>query len=294
LSKANEGKRKVNYREAEGVMAVQGLRDVDDEIVPPLTPASLVRLRRAPLLDPGYDDERVHRPATDAVELPIDWGSAGSPMVRPVRQRRGAELHAADDVPRTGAFAMLDGPAPSGGSGRADRATSHGVLGTAAGSAERYVRLCLEVLNGFRPAAHLRTLAGAVEFGDVVSQLSRRRNGIFRLSDRRPARGGVPINRGSYVRHGLPDNQGPAKPVATPPANAVKVSTAAVPVGAGARRNVAGATQPFRLLKMHLSEPRDGVAEAVAVLAYGGTTVALAMRLERHSGQWLCALAQVV
>jgi Family of unknown function (DUF6459) len=278
-------------------MALLGLRNVGDEIAPAASPASVVRLRRAPLLDPGYHDERAQRPAADAVELPLDWTAASSAAVRPVRRSGGAWLRADATSPRTGAVAVLDGPSPRPGhigAGRAGRAASHGVLATAAGSAERYVRLCLEVLNGFRPAAHLRTLAGPVEFSDVVGQLSRRRNGIFRLSDRRSPTGGVPANRGPRAEHAATSNQKRMEATLSAPPNAAKARTAAVAVGVAARRNAAGATQPFRLLKMHLSEPRDGVAEAVAVLAYGGTTVALAMRLERHAGQWLCALAQVV
>ena len=58
-------------------------------------------------------------------------------------------------------------------------------------------------------------------------------------------------------------------------------------------------THPVRLsrsgcARMRLSEPRDGVAEIVAVLSYGGTSLAMALRLERHGDQWLCALAQVI
>ena len=45
---------------------------------------------------------------------------------------------------------------------------------------------------------------------------------------------------------------------------------------------------------MRLSEPRDGVAEIVAVLSYAGSSLAMALRLERHGDQWLCALVQVI
>ena len=77
---------------------------------------------------------------------------------------------------------VSQGPVPQGlgatepGAARSGVALAGGVPPVAA-SAQRYVRICLEVLNGFRPASHLRTLAGPVEFSTVVSQLSRRRNG---------------------------------------------------------------------------------------------------------------------
>jgi hypothetical protein len=61
-----------------------------------------------------------------------------------------------------------------------------------------------------------------------------------------------------------------------------------------AGRNAPGAAQPFRLLRMRLSEPHDGVAEIVAVLSYAGSSLAMALRLERRGDQWLCALVQVI
>ena len=48
--------------------------------------------------------------------------------------------------------------------------------GSSAPAAARYVQVCLEVLNGFRPPSHLRTLTGPVEFDDILRQLRFRRN----------------------------------------------------------------------------------------------------------------------
>ena len=61
--------------------------------------------------------------------------------------------------------------------------------GAALDAAERYVRVCLETLNGFRPASHLRALAGTAPLADAVSQLARRRNNgpMIRRIDRAPA-----------------------------------------------------------------------------------------------------------
>jgi hypothetical protein len=44
---------------------------------------------------------------------------------------------------------------------------------------------------------------------------------------------------------------------------------------------------------MRFAERREGVAAVVAVLAFGGTSLAVAMRLERHGEAWLYALVQV-
>jgi hypothetical protein len=43
-----------------------------------------------------------------------------------------------------------------------------------------------------------------------------------------------------------------------------------------------------------VGEPRDGVAEIVAVLEYGVVHWAMCARLERRSDTWLCTLMQVI
>jgi len=160
----------------------------------------------------------------------------------------------------------------------------------AVASAQRYVRICLEVLNGFRPAAHLRTLAGPVEFGAVVNQLNRRRNGRAHFPqvvtgaptpstppNRRPTPAYVPGHVNVGARHEMPN-----APQRRPHAPAT------------AHRNAPGASQPVRLMRLRVAEPRDGIAEVVAVLAFAGSSLAMAMRLERRDDQWLCAVAQVI
>lgn len=268
---------------------------------------SSIRLRRAPRLEPPFDDERADTGAAPGAELPLDWsppshrgrgatggagrlgGSAGAvPAAR-------SGLGAARDSSGSGAMSggaggpgAVSGGSPAGGSMPAG-------LPDALGSAERYVRLCLEVLNGFRPAAHLRTLTGPVEFADVVTQLNRRRNArSHHLPDDAGPRSG-PANRGrgfgaaNQSRGFGQANQGHAAATRFAPASLPSM-VAPVPV----RRNTAAPAHPFRLLKLRLSEPLDGIAEVVAVLSHGGASLAMAMRLERRAGQWLCALVQVV
>jgi len=224
-----------------------------------VAPAPGIRMRRPPSLEPL--DERATATSTDS-ELPLDWSPPAS------RARR----HPIGPV----------APASS-----------------AVASAQRYVRTCLEVLNGFRPASHLRTLAGPVEFGAVVAQLGRRRNGCGHFPQSPSARAGRP--------HG----HDPASPrPATTPPNASRQPAAApagpathrgsfVPSGPSAPgaewpRNASAAAQPFRVQRMRVAEPRDGVAEIVAVLSYGSASLAVAMRLERRGESWLCALAQFI
>jgi hypothetical protein len=226
-----------------------------------------VRLRRPPASEPPYD------PAFSGVSLPA---------------RRTA--------PRDGlrpAHSSANAPAPVPGVALAGIAAA-GVVPAAAASAQRYVRICVEVLNGFRPASHLRTLGGPVEFGTVVSQLSRRRNGrghFTQAPDAAMAATGAAAN----PRPGqTPATRRNASPTAAAPSpTTVGVVRHGAPATT-ARRNAPGAAQPFRLLRMRMSEPRDGVAEIVAVLSFAGSSLAMALRLERHGDQWLCALAQVI
>lgn len=236
-----------------------------------------VRLRRPPASEPPYD------PAFSGVSVP-------------------ARQTAPPDGPRA-APGSTNAPAPVPGVAGPDVAGSGvagagialgGIVPPVAASAQRYVRICLEVLNGFRPASHLRTLGGPVEFSTVVSQLSRRRNGRGHFTQAPDA---------AMVATGAPANRRAVNPTATGARNAAPAAAAsAATVGVArygaptstARRNAPGAAQPFRLLRMRLSEPRDGVAEIVAVLSYAGSSLAMALRLERHGDQWLCALVQVI
>lgn len=49
-----------------------------------------------------------------------------------------------------------------------------------------------------------------------------------------------------------------------------------------------------RLRRLHVCEPRAGVAEVAAVLGHVGRAWALAFRLERRRGTWLCTAVRVV
>jgi hypothetical protein len=165
---------------------------------------------------------------------------------------------------------------------------------TAAAIAQRYVRICLEVLNGFRPAAHLRTLTGPVEFGAVVNQLSRRRNGCGHFPQ---AAATPPAAMRSTRPSGGPERRlvhgGPAAFATTRDVANVATFSRWQPSPA-ARRNAPGAAQPYRLVRLRVTEPRDGVAEVAVVLSFAGTSLAMALRLERRADQWICAVAQVI
>jgi hypothetical protein len=163
--------------------------------VPRGVPPPLIRLRPAPDLEPPYDEDPGLPPP------PLDDLTA--PALPP------------DALPR-------EAPAP------ADRPSGEARL-----AAHRYLTLCLEVLGGFRPLAHLRPLSSAAALEQITIQLARSR-------------------------------------LAGPPHDRIA------------------------LRQVRLCEPGDGVVEVAAVLGRTGQVWAMALRLERHHGIWVCIHLEVL
>jgi hypothetical protein len=143
-----------------------------------------------------------------------------------------------------------------------------------------YVRLCVEVLNGYRSPSHLRRIAGPVEFADVIEQIRQRHNA-----------------RGHFLAHGRALNER----ADASPESARGPRNPAAPAFARSGLNRSGMHRPdptiptgFTLTRLRVSEPRDGAAEVVAVLSKSGMSLAVAIRLERTDGTWTCTVVQVV
>ncbi len=218
-----------------------------------------IRISRPPRLDPPYDDERV---------------SATLPETRtlPEMKRHTVVPRSKGGVPATpDAIQPVLHDRETGGAGRA---------------AVAYVRLCVEVLNGYRASSHLRRIGGPVEFGDVIEQIRRRHNAIgnFQVSGRPLSLSGGPLNVAQ------PSNKARRNPN---PSAYARPSGRNVVEAPATRIDNAGPAA-FGLTRLRVSEPSDGVAEAVAVLTRAGTSLAVALRLERRSGTWTCVLVQVI
>jgi hypothetical protein len=110
--------------------------------VAPGGPRPPVGLGRTPRCEPPFDDEAEQAVWVATHQLTFDWP--------PVALGRAAE------PPRLPA--------------RPRRRSAAGVSGDAKLAVHRFVRLCVEVLNGHRPPAHLRHLSRPAEAGGVVSQ----------------------------------------------------------------------------------------------------------------------------
>jgi hypothetical protein len=198
-----------------------------------------IRLRPVPQFDPPFDDELSPEVWADAHQLAFDL-SGLAPAGRP------ASSPAAEAGPGGAATpGPADGPAVAGASADAKRAV------------HRFVAMCVEVLNGYRPAAHLRRLSRPGQAAGVVAQAVAAAHRVADL--RRGAGRGARTTRGARTvdRHGRrPD--------------------------------------PVAVLKLRLCEPRPGVVEAAVLLVTGDRTWAVALRLEHHQQSWAATILRLV
>lgn len=108
--------------------------------VAPRGPRPSISLRRVPPCEPPFDDELEPAVWASAHQLAFEWSSSRPPAPpRPV-------------------------PPP------VHRSIVAGASQEAKLAVNRFVRLCVEVLNGHRPPAHLRRLARPDEAAGVVAQ----------------------------------------------------------------------------------------------------------------------------
>jgi hypothetical protein len=180
-----------------------------------------IRVRPAPPLEPPFDDEAPPQAwaGPGAEQLALDLRA--TPVTRP--------MPVATAVP---ARARVRASAESWGAVRG------------------FLRLCLEVFNGYRPAGHVRSLTFPPQAATVIEQLVLARERVTAL---------------------------------------VTSAAGQSPGSAPARRRA-----PVGLRRLHVCEPRAGVAEAAAVLGTAGRTWAVAVRLELRRGRWLCTAARTV
>jgi hypothetical protein len=155
--------------------------------------APVLRVRRAPALDPPFErpDQDDVQPPPGMQMLPVDWSASRSSTARSGQtpeQRAEAAASAADadaDDASEQVLKLPPGalPRPSANPGRALPP------GSARHAAQRFVGMCVEVLNGFRPAAQLRPVTAVPRFNDIADQLVRRATRV-RMSPGQAARHG--------------------------------------------------------------------------------------------------------
>lgn len=112
--------------------------------IAPRGPRPAIRLRPAPACEPPFDDELEPAFWATADQLALSWARPTAPVA--AASPPPARL---PDAPRT---------AVAGASAEARLAV------------RRFVQMCVEVLNGYRPPAHLRRLARPADAAGVVAQ----------------------------------------------------------------------------------------------------------------------------
>jgi hypothetical protein len=138
-----------------------------DAAGPAATPELVLGVRPAPPLDPPFDD--APQPPNGMELLPVDWSGADVERRQISALKRG--------LPRPGdqrgdATQLRDASQP--GSPTQPGGAVQPPVVAARAALQRYVGMCVEVLNGYRPTAHLRPITDLQRFNDVADQLVRR------------------------------------------------------------------------------------------------------------------------
>lgn len=131
-----------------------------------------VRLRPVPRCDPPFDDETGARRALAVNQLALDLPTPARllrPPPTPAAVERARQMAAAQAATRTSGDAKL--------------------------AVRRFVQMCVEVLNGYRPAAHLRRVSLPKDAAGVVAQAVAGSSRVAGLRDtaaagRKPSRHG--------------------------------------------------------------------------------------------------------
>jgi uncharacterized protein DUF6459 len=126
-----------------------------------------IRLRPAPRCDPPFDDELPPNVGVSADQLTFPWPLTAARPAGGFSVAAGVPSGGAgtDGMREVGVEGSTARPAVSSGC-----ASGAGTPGDARLAVRRFVSVCVEVLNGYRPAAHLRRLSLPMEAPSVVAQ----------------------------------------------------------------------------------------------------------------------------
>jgi Family of unknown function (DUF6459) len=231
-----------------------------------------VRIVPAPRAEPPTDEERRwagwEAPAATAPTLPFDLISPASTDRRASWQADEAGPAEPATGPAVAQPATGAAVAQSTGSGDTDDAARRGNVELARRVAHRFLSVCLEVLGGYRPVAHLRPLCSAQHYTAIAAHLA-------------PAAPALP--RGPLR---APSARPPARPVR--PASPLAVNPSLGPGGGSSTRG------KVHVRRVVTCVPCDGVTEVAVVLGQRDQVWAMAIRLERREQRWLCAYLRML
>jgi hypothetical protein len=138
--------------------------------VAPHGPRPAIRLRPVPRCEPLFDDELEPTIWATVDQLALDWTMTIAPT-SPAPPAPPAQLAAL--APLAAPAPPSPAKAPSDGSPRKPASPRSPVAGASSDAklaVRRFVHMCVEVLNGYRPPAHLRRLSLPAEAAGVVAQ----------------------------------------------------------------------------------------------------------------------------
>jgi Family of unknown function (DUF6459) len=252
-------------------------------------PALAVRVVPVPRSEPPTDQELdasgLDAPAMTALVLPLDLatgaqvqrgrrsrpsqggdrklratGGAGRPAgpLGPAASRWGdGDPHPVNPSGRPGVQGH-PGPSATAGPGAAQEDLTEAVdVRTAA---RRILGACVEVVGGYRPLAQLRPFCLPERFDAIVNRL-------LRPASRAMGRGQAATRSSVVAGHGL---------------------------GSPGRTNPRSLADRVAVRRVQICELNDGAAEIAVVMARRDKVWAMAMRLERVGGRWLCCHLEVV
>jgi hypothetical protein len=149
-------------------------------------PRPPIRLRPAPAFEPPFDDEIEPQVWATAHQLALDWGPPARQSGASVTGSLAAHPGSGDSIP--GTTPPVPGTSTPGTStpGGPSASVVAGASAEARLAVRRFVSVCVEVLNGYRPAAHLRQLSVPGCAAVIVAQAIAATN---RVADMRRASG---------------------------------------------------------------------------------------------------------
>jgi hypothetical protein len=182
--------------------------------IAPDGPRPPISLRPVPTCEPPFDDELEPTMWATAHQLTLDWASPTSPAApgtawqastphAPAWQASAAHptaWQASTAHPTAwGTTTAQRPPQPSGDAAPPLRPAVVGASAEAKHAVARFVRMCVEVLNGYRPAAHMRRLAVPTEAAAIVAQIMATAHRVSEMRRRmqspakRPSRRPLPV-----------------------------------------------------------------------------------------------------
>ena len=219
-----------------------------------------IRVRPVPRCDPPYDDEADG--AFWGLTLPpaTDSSRPAPAALAPTALMAGpTALMAAPMAFPAAATALMERPREAAG----PPPVVAGPSAEARQAVRRFVAVLVEVLNGYRPPAHLRPLCRPVEAAEIITHT---RAAIHRIAEARRA-----LTAASRT--------GP-RPTHPAPHRAADRH--------GRRPD------PAAVLRLRLCEPRPGSVEATVLLVTAARTWALALRLDGGPDTWAASVAPLL